>query len=189
MPATNPPPPPIMNFRFHSSGSSSEKRMSFSMTPATRQCATRIAPVSAAGTATASVTFTSGSLSVTSCEHSARSASRRSSLAYTASVGGKACATRTNARAQETALAVRNLVFMTPHDTGTDGPREQRGSPAGTEGTGGGGGQRPPRPRPHPPPGPPPPPPPTGPRDPPRVSYPLSPPAPAPPGGGVPYLH
>ena len=48
--------------------------MSFSMTPFTRQCAARIAPVSAAGTATASVTLTSGSLRVTRCEHSARSA-------------------------------------------------------------------------------------------------------------------
>ena len=66
-----------MNLRFQSSGSSSENRISVPMTPFTRQCATRIAPVVAAGTAIASVTLTSGSLRVTRCEHSACSAAMR----------------------------------------------------------------------------------------------------------------
>src|SRR4051794_7834930 len=56
---TNPPPPPITNLRFHSSGISSENLISVPITPATRQWASLI-PAALAGTATASVILTSG---------------------------------------------------------------------------------------------------------------------------------
>src|ERR1044072_6152421 len=101
MPETKPPPPPIMNLRFQASGSRSEKRMSFSMTPPTRQGAPRAGPVSAAGTATASVTFTSGSLSVVRCEHSA---------CWTCPASG--CRGATNARDRETQAPTSHRVFM-----------------------------------------------------------------------------
>src|SRR5262245_40548943 len=50
----------MKNFWFQLSGSRSEKAISVPITPVTRQCAARIGPVEAAGTATASDTFRSG---------------------------------------------------------------------------------------------------------------------------------
>ena len=68
---TNPPPPPITNLRFQSSGISSVNLISLPITPFTRQCGTRTCPVVAAGTGAASVIFTSGSCSVVRLAHSA----------------------------------------------------------------------------------------------------------------------
>ena len=59
---TKPPPPPITNLWFQSSGISSVKWISVPMTPATRQCGTLTVPVVAAGTAAASVIFDVGQL-------------------------------------------------------------------------------------------------------------------------------
>src|SRR3954471_12633686 len=58
------------------------------MLPLTRQCGTRTAPLGAAGRAVASVTFTSGSFSITRCEHSAWSLARAGAAATTAAMTG-----------------------------------------------------------------------------------------------------
>src|SRR5829696_5766129 len=82
MPSTKPPPPPIMNLRFHCSGSSRVKRISRPTVPFTLQYGTVIVGGAAsgvagngagvfAGTATASVIVTSGSCSAFSAAHSA----------------------------------------------------------------------------------------------------------------------
>src|SRR3954468_8123113 len=73
---TNPPPPPMTNFRFHSSGISSENLISVPITPATRQCASLI-PAALAGTATASVILTSGRLNCVNWAQSPCSAAAR----------------------------------------------------------------------------------------------------------------
>jgi hypothetical protein len=59
----------MKNFRFHASGSSSVKWISAPITPLTLQWAARMAPLVAAGTATASVILTSGIFKPTTSAH------------------------------------------------------------------------------------------------------------------------
>ena len=89
-----------MNLPFQVSGSSREKRISVPMTPVTRQCAARISPLVAAGTATASPILMSGSVRLVSPAHSR--------------CGAGVCADKMsdNAAPQRIAATHRLVIFM-----------------------------------------------------------------------------